>query len=917
MRSLSLRSWWTLLLLLLVSGMFAVVGGLVLLYRLPQVEQRNRDLLDERVQGAVYQLEQYTRMVEDQLRAFAEASTQLDVRGQQGLAQSVARHSHLYNAIYVLDREQRVEVLALPNDQGRPLLEQLRGTDLSANPLVRALQAPAPGAGPLLVWSDEYLSVISGRNTVALGMALQGRSFILELSAQQLLASISRRGPSSPVDSELLVVDQRGRQLASLDSDAERQLLHDFSGSASFQAALGGRPLPAKESGADGQERSYAGKRSDKLGWVLMASSPRGMAEYHYRVTVLLVLAGLIAGPLLALIAAPLAAAAMARPLTRLQRQVRAIAAGERELPAMKRSGITELQQLSEDIGLMVVQLQSREADARRAAERLSATLESTPSIAIQWFDRDARFLYWNEASTRMYGYSAAEAVGFSIHERKLYLKDEAQVQALASVVEGIVETGKPFGPAEFTLRHKDGRDLVILASLFAIPAEDGGRLVVCMDVDVSEHRQALDALAASESKLELIFNASPSAISVAAPDGDGEFRFTAVNDAWEQLFKRRRDRVLGRSAAELGWWVNESERRQMLEHVKAQPGLYTREAELRDGEGQARLCRISAQTVSVAGSILLLAAAEDITEQRRAEDQIRKLNLELEDRVVERTEALSAANAELAANLEALRQAQQQLVQAEKLSALGRLVAGVAHELNTPIGNSLMAVSSLRDQVAHINGALASGGLRRSTLDSFITHVSEGTDIAQRNLGRAAELVASFKQVAVDQTTSQRRSFALDAAIDEILLTLNPMLKRSSHQLSCDIDQGIELDSYPGPLAQVITNLVANALLHAFEGRETGGQITLRARRLGTQPLVMLEVSDDGVGIPAEAMGRIFDPFFTTRMGRGGTGLGLHIVHNLVTQLMGGQIKVRSAPGQGTVFELLLPLQAPATQVA
>jgi signal transduction histidine kinase len=350
---------------------------------------------------------------------------------------------------------------------------------------------------------------------------------------------------------------------------------------------------------------------------------------------------------------------------------------------------------------------------------------------------------------------------------------------------------------------------------------------------------------------------------------------------------------------------------------VKAQPGLYTREAELRDGEGQTRLCRISAQTVSVAGSILLLAAAEDITEQRRAEDQIRQLNLELEDRVVERTEALSAANAELAANLEALRQAQQQLVQAEKLSALGRLVAGVAHELNTPIGNSLMAVSSLRDQVARINGALAAGGLKRSTLDSFITHVGEGSDIAQRNLARAAELVASFKQVAVDQTTSQRRSFALDAAIDEILLTLNPMLKRSGHKLSCDIEAGIELDSYPGPLAQVITNLVANALLHAFEGHETDGQITLRARRLDAQPLVMLEVGDDGIGIPAEAMSRIFDPFFTTRMGRGGTGLGLHIVHNLVTQLMGGQIKVRSAPGQGTVFELLLPLQAPAAQLA
>lgn len=787
MRSLSLRSWWTLLLLLLVSTMFAVVGGLVLAYRLPQVEQRNLDLLNERVQGARHQLEQYTRMVEDQLRGFATAASQMDEPRRQMLAQVLADHSQLFNAVYMLDHEQRVEVLALAADQGPPLLDQLRGMDLSASPLVREMSRSAQGHSNAALWSGEYLSVLSGRNTVAVGLLLQGRSFILELSAPQLLASISRRGQASSAEFELIVIDQRGRELASSHGVEGRMLFRDFSGSASFRAALAGQDPPPQEAGADGQTLSYAGTRSDKLGWVLMASSPRGMAEYHYRVTVLLVLAGLIAGPVLALIAAPVAAAFMARPLTRLQRRVRAIAAGEFNPPSVKPSAILELQRLSEDIARMVDQLQAREADARRAAERLSATLESAPSIAIQWFDSEGRILYWNEASTRMYGFSALEAVGYSLAERTLYLRDEEQVQALKAVIADVIETGQPFGPAEFTLRHKDGHELLVLATLFAIPAEDGSRLVVCMDVDVTEHR--------------------------------------------------------------------------------------------------------------------------------RAEDQIRKLNLELEDRVVERTEALSAANAELAMNLEALRQAQQQLVQAEKLSALGRLVAGVAHELNTPIGNSLMAVSSLREPMEQIRAAMAGGGLKRSMLESFVTHVGEGTDIAQRNLSRAAELVMSFKQVAVDQTTTQRRRFKLDAAIEEILLTLNPMLKRSAHKLSLDIETDIELDSYPGPLAQVITNLVHNALLHAFEGREGSGQISIRARRLAAQPgMVQLDVGDNGVGIPAQAMGRIFDPFYTTRMGRGGTGLGLHIVHNLVTQLMGGQIRVQSQEGKGTVFELLLPLEAPAS---
>jgi PAS domain S-box-containing protein len=913
MRSLSLRSWWTLLLLLLVSTMFAVVCGMVLAYRLPQVEQRSRDLLDERVQGVRHQLEQYTGTVEDQLQAFAAAASQLDTRSQQNLAQALADHARLYQAVYVLDREQRVEVLALAADQGPPLLNQRRGMDLSANPLVQALSRSAQGHSMVPLWSGEYLSVPSGRKTVALGLMLSGRSYILELSAQQLLASVSRRGQVSSADFELLIIDQHGRELASSHGIEGGMLFRDFSGSASFRAALAGVSLPTQEVGTDGQARIYAGSRSEKLGWVLMASSPRGMAEYHYRVTVLLVIAGLIAGPLLALIAAPVAAAAMARPLTRLQRRVRAIAAGERDWSQAQSSGITEVQQLSDDIGLMVEQLQSREADARRAAERLSATLESAPSIAIQWFDSEGRILYWNEASTRMYGFSALEAVGYSLGERALYLRDEEQVQTLKAVIADVIETGQPFGPAEFTLRHKDGHELLVLATLFAIPAEDGSRLVACMDVDVSEQRHALDALAASENKLELIFNASPTALSVS--DADDSYRARAVNAAWQRLFVRQSDEAIGLNGTEMNMWVSRDDRAALIAAVESQQGVYRVEAPLLNGRGQVMLCRISAQLVSIAGARLLLMSTEDITEQRRAEDQIRRLNLELEDRVAERTEALSAANAELAMNLEALRQAQQQLVQAEKLSALGRLVAGVAHELNTPIGNSLMAVSSLREPMEQIRAAMAGGGLKRSMLDSFVKHVGEGTDIAQRNLSRAAELVMSFKQVAVDQTTTQRRRFKLDAAIEEILLTLNPMLKRSAHKLSLDIEAGIELDSYPGPLAQVITNLVHNALLHAFEGRESGGQISIRARRLEAQAgLVQLDVGDNGLGIPAQAMGRIFDPFYTTRMGRGGTGLGLHIVHNLVTQLMGGQIRVQSQEGKGTVFELLLPLEAPAS---
>lgn len=291
---------------------------------------------------------------------------------------------------------------------------------------------------------------------------------------------------------------------------------------------------------------------------------------------------------------------------------------------------------------------------------------------------------------------------------------------------------------------------------------------------------------------------------------------------------------------------------------------------------------------------------------ERIAQDQesLQRANAELEQRVQERT-------AELTRSMENLRQAQQQLVQSEKLAALGSLVAGVAHEINTPVGIGVTAASFLNEKVRDMDELFQSGNMRRSDMSAFLASAQESSGMVLANLQRAADLISSFKMVAVDQASAKRRSFRLKETLEEQMATLRHLLKGKPVQIEMDLAEGVEMDSYPGTLAQVFTNLLNNAVLHAFEGR-TGGVIHLQARALDPE-MVEIRFSDDGRGIPPEHLGRIFDPFFTTKFGQGGSGLGLNIVHNVVTGLLGGRIEVHSRAGEGTVFVLVLPRVAPA----
>lgn len=285
-------------------------------------------------------------------------------------------------------------------------------------------------------------------------------------------------------------------------------------------------------------------------------------------------------------------------------------------------------------------------------------------------------------------------------------------------------------------------------------------------------------------------------------------------------------------------------------------------------------------------------------TTLRRQYDKVNALaidlqesNANLEDRVVERSVQLASM--------------QQKVMDTEKLTSLGAMVAGISHELNTPLGNALTVSTALEAQVHQLKQCVESGQLSRADMTKFLTDAGDMAHLTTQSITRAAELVASFKQVAVDQTSEQRRSFQLDQVIADNIAALRPSVGRSDVEISVNVPDGITCDTYPGPLGQVVTNLVQNALVHGLDGHSQG-RVEVLAFVQGNQ--VHLVVTDNGCGMEPQVFARVFEPFFTTRLGKGGSGLGLALSHRIATSVLGGQLTVRSQLGQGSAFTLTFP---------
>lgn len=292
--------------------------------------------------------------------------------------------------------------------------------------------------------------------------------------------------------------------------------------------------------------------------------------------------------------------------------------------------------------------------------------------------------------------------------------------------------------------------------------------------------------------------------------------------------------------------------------------------------------------------------------EQQYWKQSLMKLNEQLEQRIEERTHELQQANSELSEALRTLHEAESQLIRRERLAALGDLVAGVAHEINTPVGIGVTAGSYLEQKIGEMEVLYQSGGMKRADFERFISTCKQASGAIMSNLNRAADIIKSFKRVAVDQSSEVRCHFNLLECFTAVLTSLHPKLKHMKHQIDIRCDEDLEVDNFPGAFSQIITNLLMNTLIHAYIPEQVC-HITIEAYASGER--LMFSYADDGKGISDENLEHLFEPFFTTRRAQGGTGLGLHIIYNIVTQKLGGIIHCESAVGQGAKFIMNIPL--------
>lgn len=545
--------------------------------------------------------------------------------------------------------------------------------------------------------------------------------------------------------------------------------------------------------------------------------------------------------------------------------------------------------------------LLEREAILARVFQLVPATLTITRMS-------DGHYIDVNRNWEPLSGFTREEALGRTSSDLKIW----AQSEQRAKLVEQISQCGEVHNML-VAFRPKSGKIFQSRVSGTKFETGDGTYLLLSVqniDQEIATENaktQAENLLRESEKKYSNIVQLSP------IPLGLIKMRDSCVvelNDSWVKQFGYSREQAIGRSALEINFWSDLHERDSLLQKMRLDGMLDRFEAHILTRTGEVLICLISARSFVMKGEDLYIFCVQDVTRQYQVEKEIREMTQQLEDRVSQRTLKLEQANQELAMAMESLKYTQDELIRSEKMAALGALVAGVAHELNTPIGNSVTVASTLQDHARALRKHISEGNLRKSELEQYTQSALTGTEILMRSLGSARDLIGSFKQVAVDQASNQRRKFDLKTLLEEVISTLSPMYKKGPYTLVMALSPQIQMDSFPGPLGQILANFLTNALAHGFEGREYG-EMRLSTRRLGADQ-VELVFADDGLGISEADQKRVFDPFFTTKLGQGGSGLGMNIVYNITTGVLGGTIRLDSQAGQGTRIIVVLPIVAP-----
>ncbi|MCX9156340.1 ATP-binding protein [Niveibacterium sp. 24ML] len=411
-----------------------------------------------------------------------------------------------------------------------------------------------------------------------------------------------------------------------------------------------------------------------------------------------------------------------------------------------------------------------------------------------------------------------------------------------------------------------------------------------------------------AEARFRMVLQQSPTALLIV----DRQHRIAFSNPVAEVVFGYPAGAMLG---LPLGALIPDSLRerhdqfaRHCLREEDVRRSAHGRELPARRCDGSDFPAEIGLSPIPGDDGMQVLVSVTDMSGRAQIEQRLREVNDALEQRVAARTAELEARNRELLAAISSLSEARQQVAQAEKLASLGRLVAAFAHDIGNPIGNVATLASMLAEKQRSLSASVSAGSLKRSDLEAFLATGEEAYSLVERNLERARELLASFKQLALDQATSQQRAIDLLDWLGQFTYTLSPSLVGGGHHVVVDVPAGLSIKTAPGLLGQVIANLVSNAVTHGFEGR-TGGVIRITAVRTD-DGRIEIAVSDDGAGIAPGDLPRVFEPYFTTRAGKGGTGLGLDIVRGIVEESLGGQIAIESAPGVGTTFTIRLPAQ-------
>jgi PAS domain S-box-containing protein len=637
---------------------------------------------------------------------------------------------------------------------------------------------------------------------------------------------------------------------------------------------------------------------SARRGRVLSHDFARTLSEAKWQSIVL----GTI-GVLIGIVAATLVVRHTVRPLAAITSSIRALAAGKHDASIPDTDVNNEIGDIAR--AAEVFRRTLAEADAaREAAVRALAEQRHAEESYRKLFESSIDGIYVttpaglllnaNPALARVMGYDTPQQLINAITNisDNVYVHPEAREEYKFRMQrDGMVRE------FEYQVYRRDG-DILWLSDSATAVRDDKGDVIRYEGTlrDITDQKRAEDAIAEGRRLLQQVIDTVPAVINVK----DRNLRYVLMNRYMAGIFGIEPGEALGRTTGDLmsrygAKKTDENDKRVL----KSRKGLGFYEEEYLDAAGTMRHWLVNKLPLLDSDGEVerIVTVALDIGERKRGEQEMRK--------------ARDAAETAL----RNLRETQVSLIEAEKLAALGRLVAGVAHEVNNPVGISLTVASALERKTANFAEQVARGELRRSSLNEFLATSRDASSQLVANLNRAAELIQSFKQVAADRNYSDQRIFDLADLTEQVVMSLRPGLRKHNLTLNVECQPNLIMNSYPGPYGQVLTNLFLNSVAHAFPDGGPG-VIDIQARASGKDNVEII-FSDNGCGMSLDVRRRAFDPFFTTRRDQGGTGLGLHIVYSIVTTRLGGRLDLDSEPGGGTRIQILLPRVAPLEQAA